>query len=130
MSGSGFQAPGIETKSGTVSPDKDVVIPRVLAEEGYSALRPGDITITTDSFSGLGVDFNKLHIQSYDISIDLNREPLTNMGYKFPVDTVPNSPVFANLSIEGIVESGNSGSLVDLVSTNSGYDFTIKKMRL
>ena len=126
MSGSGFQAPGIETKSGTVSPDKDVVIPRVLAEEGYSALRPGDITITTDSFSGLGVDFNKLHIQSYDISIDLNREPLTNMGYKFPVDTVPNSPVFANLSIEGIVESGNSGSLVDLVSTNSGYDFTIK----
>lgn len=126
MSGSGFLAPGIETQSGKISPEKDVVIPRVLAEEGYSALRPGDISVSTDSFSGLGVDFNKLHIQSYDISIDLNREPLTNMGYKFPVDTVPNSPVFANLSIEGIVESGNSGSLVDLISLNSGYDFTIK----
>ena len=31
-----------------------------------------------------------------------------------------------NLSIDGIVESGNSGSLVDLISINSGYDFTIK----
>ena len=36
------------------------------------------------------------------------------------------SSVFANLSINGLVQSGNSGSLVDLVSLNSGYDFTIK----
>ena len=125
MSGSGFQAPGIETKSGTISPDKDVIIPRILADEGYPALNPGDITITTDSFSGLGVDFDKLHIQGYDISIDFNRQPLNNLGYKFPVDNRATSPIFANLSLNGIVESGNSGSLVDLVSINSGYDFTI-----
>ena len=62
MSGSGFQAPGIETKSGTISPQREVVIPKTLAEEGYAALAPGDITLTTDSFSGLGVDFYKLHI--------------------------------------------------------------------
>tara|TARA_R100001463_G_scaffold7213_3_gene22827 strand:- start:155 stop:1588 length:1434 start_codon:yes stop_codon:yes gene_type:complete len=126
MSGSGFQAPGIETKSGTISPEKDVVIPRVLPDEGYPALEPGDITVTTDSFSGLGVDFDKLHLQSYGISINLPREPLNNLGYKFPVDTKVNSPVFASLTIDGIVESGNSGSLVDLISINSGYDFTIK----
>lgn len=125
MSGSGFQAPGIETKSGTISPDKDVIIPRILADEGYPALKPGDITVTTDSFSGLGVDFNKLHIQGYDISIDFNRQPLNNLGYKFPVDNRSTSPVFANLSLNGIVESGNSGSLVDLVAINSGYNFTI-----
>ena len=109
MSGSGFQAPGIETKSGTISPDKDVIIPRILPDEGYPALKPGDITVTTDSFSGLGVDFNKLHIQGYDISIDFNRQPLNNLGYKFPVDNRSTSPVFANLSLNGIVESGNSG---------------------
>lgn len=126
MSGSGFQAPGIETKSGTVSPEKKVVIPRILAEEGYPALEPGDITLTTDSFSGLGVDFNKLIIQGYDISIDLPRQTLDNLGYKFPVDNRVTSSVFANLSINGLVQSGNSGSLVDLVSLNSGYDFTIK----
>jgi len=126
ISGSGFLDANIETKSGTISPKKDVVIPRVLAEEGYSALRAGDITVTTDSFSGLGVDFDKLHLQSYSIGINLNKEPLNNLGYKFPVDNRPNSPVFANLSLEGIVESGNSGSLIDLISINSGYDFTIK----
>lgn len=126
MSGSGFQAPGIETQSGTLSPTKDVVIPRVLSEEGYSALKPGDITISTDSFSGLGVDFDKLHIQSYEISLDLNREPLNNLGYKFPVDNRATSPIFANLSLNGVVESGSSGSLVDVISINSGYDFTIK----
>ena len=48
------------------------------------------------------------------------------MGYKFPVDNRPNCPVFASLELNGIVESGNSGSLVDLVNINSGYDFTIK----
>ena len=89
-----------------------MVIPRVLAEEGYAALKPGDITVSTDSFSGLGVDFDKLHIQSYNIDINLNKEPLNNLGYKFPVDNRPNSPVFANLSLNGIVESGNTGSLL------------------
>jgi len=126
MSGSGFIAPDIETKSGTLNGRSDVTIPRVLAEEGYSALQPGDITITTDSFSGLGVDFDKLHIQSYGIDINLNKEPLPNMGYRFPVDNRPNAPIFAALNLDGIVESGNSGSLVDLITINSGYDFTIK----
>ena len=126
MSGSGFMAPDIETKRGTLANKSQVSIPRVLAEEGYSALQPGDITVTTDSFSGLGVDFDKLHIQSYGIDINLNKEPLPNMGYRFPVDNRPNSPIFATLSLGGIVESGNSGSLVDLIAINSGYDFTIK----
>ena len=126
MSGSGFMAPDIETKSGTLNNEASVVIPRVLAEEGYSALKPGDISITTDSFSGLGVDFDKLHLQSYGIGIELNREPLNNLGYKFPVDTKANTPVFATLALNGIVESGASGSLVDLININSGYDFTIK----
>ena len=125
LSGSGFKAPDINTKTGTPFNVSDVVIPRILAEEGYSALQPGDISITTDSFSGLGVDFDKLHIQSYNIDLNLNKVPLDNMGYKFPVDNRPNSPIFANLSIQGIVQSGNSGSLVDLVEINSGYDFTI-----
>ena len=125
LSGSGFKAPDINTKTGTPFNISDVVIPRILAEEGYPALQPGDISITTDSFSGLGVDFDKLHIQSYSIDLNLNKVPLDNMGYKFPVDNRPNSPIFANLSIQGIVQSGNSGSLVDLVEINSGYDFTI-----
>ena len=126
MSGSGFIAPDIETKRGTLNGRSEVTIPRVLAEEGYSALQPGDITVTTDSFSGLGVDFDKLHIQSYGIDINLNKEPLPNMGYRFPVDNRPNTPIFATLNLDGIMESGNSGSLVDLIAINSGYDFTIK----
>ena len=126
ISGSGFLDSNIETKSGTISPEKDVVIPRVLAEEGYPALKPGDISLTTDSFSGLGVDFDKLHIQDYEIDINLNKEPLNNLGYKFPVDNRPSSPIYANLKMGGIVESGNSGSLVDLININSGYNFTIK----
>ena len=126
MSGSGFLDSNIETKSGTISPKKDVVIPRVLAEEGYSALRPGDISVSVDSFSDLGVDFDKLYIQGYAIDINLNKEPLNSLGYKFPLDNRPNSPVFANLSLEGIVESGSSGSLIDLISLDNSYDFTIK----
>ena len=58
--------------------------------------------------------------------MDLNRQELNNLGYKFPVDNRATSSVYANLSIEALVQSGNSGTLVDLISINSGYDFTIK----
>ena len=126
MSGSGFIAPDIETKKGALNNESSVVIPRVLAEEGYSALKAGDISITTDSFSGLGVDFNKLHLQSYGIGMELNREPLDNLGYKFPVDLRASAPIMANLELNGVVESGTSGSLIDLININGGYDFTIK----
>ena len=77
-----------------------MVIPRVLAEEGYAALAPGDITVSTDSFSGLGVDFDKLHIQSYGIEINLNKEPLNNLGYKFPVDNRPQLSNFCQFATE------------------------------
>jgi hypothetical protein len=126
MSGSGFLAPDINTKDGALNNKADVVIPRVLAEEGYPVLKPGDITLSTDSFSGLGVDFDSLHIQSYNINIDLNRQYLNNLGYRFPVGNEPTSSVFANLTIEGLVDEASSGSLVDLVNINSGYDLTIK----
>tara|TARA_R110002020_G_scaffold8946_3_gene35866 strand:+ start:1738 stop:3156 length:1419 start_codon:yes stop_codon:yes gene_type:complete len=126
MSGSGFIAPDIETKSGKLNGVSEVVIPRVLSEEGYPVLKPEDISITTDSFSGLGVDFDALHLQSYSIEINLNREPLNNLGYRFAVGNEPTSPVFASLTLNGIVSDSNSGSLVDLISVNSGYDFTIK----
>ena len=100
MSGSGFMAPDIETKSGTLRNESKVSIPRVLAQEGYPALKAGDITITTESFSGLGVDFDKLHLQSYSIDVNLNKEPLGNMGYKFPVDNRPDVPRFCELRIK------------------------------
>ena len=38
----------------------------------------------------------------------------------------PTCPVFASLKINGLVDEASSGSLVDLVNINSGYDFTIK----
>ena len=126
MSGSGFLAPDINPKNGELYNKADVVIPRVLAEEGYPALKPGDITLSTDSFSGLGVDFDSLHIQSYTLDINLNREYLNNLGYRFPVGYQPTSSVFATLRINGIVDKASSGSLVDLVEVNNEYDFTIK----
>ena len=58
--------------------------------------------------------------------MDLNRQELSNLGYRFPVDNRATSTIYANLSIDALVESGNSGTLVDLISINSGYDFTIK----
>ena len=58
--------------------------------------------------------------------MSLNREPLNSLGYKFPLDNKATSPVFTNFSMRGIVDSGSSGSLTDIIKINSGYDFTIK----
>ena len=90
-----------------------------------AGIRPGDINFTTDSFSGLGVDFANLHLESYVISFDIPRGAENNLGHKFPISRKVNFPVPVQLSINGIVENMSSGSLIDLVNLNQDYDFSI-----
>jgi len=124
-SGSGFLSPMIEPKSGNQFNNLNSVLPKRQSRNPISVVRPGDINFTTDSFSGLGVDFANLHLESYVISFDIPRGAETNLGHKFPISRKVNFPVPVQLSINGIVENMNSGSLIDLVNLNQDYDFSI-----
>ena len=128
-SGSGFATPTIETKSGTQISGVECVIPKMKARNPISVIRPGDIDFSVDSFSGLGIDFNNLHLESYSINFDLPREAQTSLGYKFPISRKLNYTIPVQIGINGVVEKMSSGSLIDLVQLNQDYNFTVNLNR-
>ena len=124
-SGSGFMSPTIEPKSGNQFSDMHCVIPKRIERNPISVVRPGDINFTVDSFSGMGIDFDNLHLESYVISFDVPRDTEKSLGYKFPISRKVNFTAPVTIDINGIVEKMSSGSLIDLVNVNQDYNFTI-----
>ena len=124
-SGSGFMSPTIEPKSGNQFSDMHCVIPKRIERNPISVVRPGDINFTVDSFSGMGIDFDNLHLESYVISFDVPRDTEKSLGYKFPISRKVNFTAPVTIDINGIVEKMSAGSLIDLVNLNQDYNFTI-----
>jgi hypothetical protein len=117
--------------------------------EPVSVLRPGDITISItssprlsnlsavhgtgmaiaadnyDNIHHIGSDIDDLKIQSYDISIDLNRKTLEDLQAKKPLDSVIQQPITTNLSFDTIVGEPITGSLLEQINKNDDYDIVI-----
>jgi len=124
-SGDNFLSPMIDPKSGNQYEDMHCTIPRRVERNPVSVVRPGDINFTVDSFSGLGIDFDSLHLESYSISFDIPRGQENNLGCKFPLTRKVNFTAPVSLNINGIVSGMNSGSLIDLINLNQDYNFTV-----
>lgn len=150
-SGSGLNIPAVESKSGIQYTDIYFNMPA--AYEGnnrLAALKPGDITIDISSlaaltgisaikgtgFSGisgtnLNIDnlfsnFNDIKIQSYNLSLPLDRQPLNSIGYKLPLDRDINFPILGSLSFDFIVGDLKSGSLSNLIKNDIDYNISLK----
>lgn len=91
---------------------------------GISALRPGDITATVTYNDG-GVNVNDWKVQSYNINYNISREPLVKLGSKYPFSREIRYPVTATASITANVGAHQTGSLVNLVNTNTDYQVRI-----
>lgn len=130
LSGSGANIPAINTQTRQIVNSNKFVIPVTYNEGGPYILHPGDIvldvTSTGDSLSGLGIDFNNIFITDYQIEMNLNREPLSSIGYKCPVDRQINFPVFVDLNFGMTVGDTTSGSLINLLNIDSGYNIILR----
>jgi hypothetical protein len=96
------------------------------ANQGISALRPGDIQLSLGI--GEGDSFylpSDLKIQSYNISFNFNQQDLSKLGSKYAFAKVPQFPVTASLQVEAFVGDLQTGSLVDLVNDNRSFDPSI-----
>jgi hypothetical protein len=96
------------------------------ANQGISALRPGDITL--DLGIGEGDTFyspSDLKIQSYNLSFNLSQQDLSKLGSKYAFAKVPTFPVVATLQVEATVGNLQTGNLVDIVSDNRSFNPSI-----
>lgn len=147
-SGSGVQIPALNTQDRTYKNANRFVIPTNDQTGIISTFLPGDINLSFYSipkFTGilvmygtgyivgtqdsnivdLTVDFSDIKVQSYEIGLDLPRNPLRALGYQLPVDKPIVFPIFATLSTSFIVGDNQTGRLVDLVDKNNDYNVII-----
>jgi hypothetical protein len=130
-------SPYLEPKSGNVNPNIRFNIPTyntAYEESGnsVSVLLPGDITVdifnsTTTSKSASNILLQDAAIQSFDITLPLERESLNSLGYELALDRQINTPITVATNFSVLFRNLNySGSIVDLISREQTYDLTFK----
>jgi hypothetical protein len=91
-----------------------------------SVILPGDIKVNISGLdSYLGTTSSSMSLQSYEWSMDLNRLPLTNLGYTAPMDRVINLPVFVNLSFEAMINDVVTGSIGSFFANDNHFNIDI-----
>jgi len=90
-------------------------IPATSDQDSY-VLRPGEIELDITAFGGT------VHLQSFTLTVDLTREPISRLGSNFPFARVISFPLNATLSAEGIMSGGDSGTLAKLNDDDSLLD--------
>jgi len=95
---------------------------------GYSALRPGDITVTLAS-STLGLDENDIKVQTATVSVEISREPIQKLGSRFAFTKEITFPVVATFSVEGIIGDTSAANLANILDNDQDYtvSITLKK---
>lgn len=128
---SGYSIPSILTRNHTLNSGVKFYIPNDYEGTGNpTVILPQDISVTINQSGGavsnLINDFNDIKLQSYAINFQLQREPLYNIGYKYPMDRVINLPTLVNVSFDAIAGDLRSSSLIDLFKQDNEYNFSIK----
>lgn len=130
-SGSGCFTPAIDTTTRKPLNNLHFNIPEMREEGGPAILHPGDILLDISpsgfsSLSGLGISFNNIFINSYNIQFDLKRDLLSSLGHKCYLDREVTFPIIANLKFGMTVGDTTSGHFLDILHQDSGYNITIK----
>lgn len=100
-----------------------------------SALRPGDLTLSFDSYVGelvIGaplVDLSSINIQSASLSLPLSRTPLERLGSRFAYARVVDFPIVASLNVSAIVSDTVYRNLANIIddATKRTISLNIKK---
>jgi hypothetical protein len=104
-------------------------------ENYISALRPGDITMSFDSYTGAGQTgspisilegVNGINIQSASITLPLSRTPIERLGSRFAFARAVDFPIVATLNVNAILNEIQSKSLAEILDDNSKRDILLK----
>jgi len=120
--------PDINPANGAPNSSTTFAIPTPETGLGFTALRPGDVTL---SISGIGVDASDLKIQSFTINADIGRDPIQKLGNKFAFTREIVFPVVVTASVEAVMgdiggDDNLGKALTDIVCDESAkYNLTL-----
>lgn len=142
-----FTSPAIDPENGARSTTR-YFLPMATGNAGtgdldISVLRPGDITFSikrrdasadgdvsepTGSYITPGQNFDDSadrKIQSFSVSLGLDRTPIEKLGSRFAFSREINFPIDVTASIEAMVTDLTTGSLSDLINYDDAYNITM-----
>lgn len=99
-----------------------------------SAIRPGDITLSFDDYTGTlatGAPISRLdgndaiNIQSASLQLPLSRTPIERLGSKFAFARVVDFPVISSLNVSAIVNEVQAKSLAAMLNDNTKRTITL-----
>lgn len=123
----GGTIPGIKKQDFTNTPNI-FLIPKTVNEGGPSVLKPGDIFLSISgdgNIFDIGVNFNDAKVQSFNLDIPFNREPLNALGWVLPVDRQITPPIISTFSTELILGDGVTGALSKLLTGERMYNINV-----
>jgi len=94
-------------------------IPTPNSGAGFSALRPGDVTVDISTSNAEGVTISDLKIQNATISFDITRDPIQRLGSKFAFTREITFPLTITMSMDTVLGDIEAGNLADIVNDDS-----------
>lgn len=89
-----------------------------------SAIRYGDVDLNIAAANSIDLDESDLKVQSFNISVPLTRESINKLGSLFPYYKSVQVPINVTMSVEAIVGDQATGSLINLLCTDSPFNVT------
>jgi hypothetical protein len=121
---SGSENPAINPENGS-SLGIGFTLPTPVSGSGYSALRPGDITVTLNNGT-IGLVETDLKVQKVSVSLDIKRDPIQKLGSRFAFTREVTYPVVAKMSVDAIIGSAQAATLSNVLSTDNDYTVSMK----
>jgi hypothetical protein len=126
MKGTGGYTPYVTSSDGTKNATHLFGLPAVTSRTGSSlinAIKPGDITLTVPTSAASSVTDAK--IQSFNLSFDLAREPLSKLGSRFAFAREITFPVTVTLSLDALVGDLTNDNLATVIDTDSEHEIMV-----
>lgn len=119
-------SPHVSSSDGYPNTTTTFTIPAPTTGDGYTALRPGDVTL---SISGVGVNSSDLKIQSFTLSTDIGRDPIQKLGSKYAFSREITFPLTVTASVEAIMGdiagTDNLGNALSDIVCNDGNSYDL-----
>lgn len=132
----GVNTPAVNPAAGTpYAQNTGVNLPIPTTGDGVIALRPGDVTISWGNLLSAASDkaspfsslsgTNGLRVQNCNLSIPLSREPIEQLGSRFPFARPVKFPVTVTLSASALANETISRNLATMLDDASENDITL-----
>ena len=120
--------PAIDAADGTALTNVYQLSGYTSSGESTSAItvvKPGDVTLTLPTTQG-GANYTNMHIQSFNCSVDMAREPINKLGSRFAFARVISFPITASMSVDAIMSETSAGNLVDIIDNNTDQELIVE----